>query len=72
MSRLMVVSDLHLGHNNICKYRPFNSAEEHHEILYDNLISNINKQDSLIMLRGMAFTLDWYKKLGDIQCIKKH
>lgn len=71
MSRLMITSDLHLGHNNICKFRPFESAEEHHEILFDNLATNINKRDSLLLLGDIAFNAYWLKRLDEIKCVKK-
>ena len=71
MSRLMISSDLHLGHANICKFRPFKSAEEHHEILFNNLATNIKKRDSLLLLGDIAFDEYWLKRLDEIKCIKK-
>lgn len=72
MSRLMITSDLHLGHKNICKYRTqFNSAEEHDEVVFDNLASNINKRDSLFILGDVAFTDEWLIDLTKIKCRKK-
>ena len=71
MSRLMITSDLHLGHANICKFRPFASAEEHHEILFDNLATNIKKRDSLLLLGDIAFDEFWLNRLDEIKCIKK-
>lgn len=72
MSRLLLTSDLHLGHKAICKYRTqFSSAEEHHEIIYDNLATNVNRRDSLILLGDIAFTPEWLAKIGEIKCVKK-
>lgn len=68
----MITSDLHLGHKNICKFRTqFSSAEEHDEIVFDNLASNIKKRDSLFILGDAAFNIYWLKKIGDIKCVKK-
>lgn len=71
MSRLMITSDLHLGHNNICKYRTeFATAEEHHETLFENLAANVNKRDSLIMLGDMCFSKEWLERIKTIKCAK--
>lgn len=67
----MIGSDLHLGHRAICKYRPFNTAEEHHETVFENFASNINKRDSVFLLGDVAFTKDWLFRLKEIQCAKK-
>lgn len=72
MSRLMISSDLHLGHKNICKYRKdFSSSEEHHEIIFDNLASNIHKRDTLYLLGDVAFDKYWLDKVSKIQCQHK-
>jgi len=72
MSKLLITSDLHLGHNNICKYREgFISAEEHHNIMFDSLASNVNKRDSLILLGDIAFNKEWLQKIKTINCKKK-
>lgn len=68
----MITSDLHLGHKNICKYRTqFSSAEEHDEVVFDNLATNIKKRDSLFILGDVAFNEYWVKKIGTINCVKK-
>ena len=72
MSRLMITSDLHLGHKNIHKFRDqFSTAEEHHEVIFDNLASNIGKRDSLIFLGDVAFDYWWLGRLKSIKCAKK-
>jgi len=69
---LLISSDLHLGHRNICKYRTnFSSPEEHHNIIFDNLASNVNKRDSLILLGDIAFSKEWLQKIKSIRCTKK-
>ena len=72
MSRLMLTSDLHLGHKNICKYREgFTSEEHHNETLYENLAANVNKRDTLYLLGDIAFTHVWLEKIGKIRCQRK-
>ena len=72
MSRLMITSDLHLGHKNIHKFRSqFETAEEHHEFVFENLAMNINKADSLILLGDIAFDHYWLQRVADINCKKK-
>lgn len=68
----MITSDLHLGHKNIHKFRDqFSTAEEHHEIIFDNFASNIKKSDSVILLGDIAFDKNWLNKLSDVKCRKK-
>ena len=72
MSRLLLTSDLHLGHKNICKYRSmFSSAEEHHNIVFDNLATSIRKRDTLWLLGDIAFTKEWLARMKEIKCIRK-
>lgn len=72
MSKLMISSDLHLGHKAICKYRKdFKSSEEHNEILFDNLASNVNKADTLYLLGDVAFDKYWLDKVSKINCKHK-
>ncbi|AUR93088.1 calcineurin-like phosphoesterase [Vibrio phage 1.182.O._10N.286.46.E1] len=72
MTRLMITSDLHLGHENIIKFRTgFDSAEHHHETLFENLASSIQKRDSLILLGDIAFSKYWLDKIKSIKCEKK-
>jgi calcineurin-like phosphoesterase family protein len=68
----MLSSDLHLGHKNICKYRTqFSSAEEHHEIMFDNLATTIKKRDTLWLLGDIAFTREWLERMKEIHCMRK-
>lgn len=72
MTRLMITSDLHLGHKNIHKFRKgFSSADEHHETIFELLASNIQKRDSLILLGDIAFDHYWLNKIKSIKCEKK-
>lgn len=72
MSRLMITSDLHLGHKNIHKFRTkFDNAEEHHQVIFDNFASNINKSDSVILLGDICFDTHWLDQIAKINCRKK-
>ncbi len=72
MSRLLHAADLHLGDPNIHNYRDqFSSAEEHHEVIFDNLASNVHKQDTLVLLGDIALTPEWNERLQTINCRKK-
>lgn len=71
MTRLMITSDLHLGHKNIHKFRPCSSAEAHHEAIYEKLCMSINKRDSIIFLGDIAFDKSWLGKIAEIKCDKK-
>ena len=63
----MITSDLHLGHNNIHKFRTkYSTAEDHHNEIFENLAVNINKADSLILLGDIAFDKYWLNRLSDI------
>jgi len=68
MTRLMITSDLHLGHKNVIKWRPqFSTSEEHDEVLFDNLMSNVNKRDSIIFLGDVAMTKPWLERIAAIK-----
>lgn len=71
MSRILIGSDLHLGHANILKFREgFSSLEEHNEIIYDNFASAVSKRDTLLLLGDVAFTEYWNSKIAEINCKK--
>ena len=68
MSKLFITSDLHLGHRNIHKYRTeFPTAEEHHEIIFDNLACSVNKRDSVYFLGDIAFTKEWLARIATLK-----
>lgn len=56
MSNVFFISDLHLGHKNICKFRPFDSVEEHDEYIKENLLTSLTKRSKLFILGDVAFT----------------
>ena len=56
MSNVWVCADLHLGHSNITKYRPqFSTAEEHHAVILDNVLSCVGKRDKIFFLGDIVF-----------------
>jgi calcineurin-like phosphoesterase family protein len=70
--KLWLMSDLHIGHNNILKYREgFSSVEEHHNTIYENLATSVGKRDTVYLLGDVAFTKEWLKKIKDIRCGRK-
>lgn len=72
MSKLVISSDLHLGHKNVLKFRPeFASDEAHNETIFDRLCWSVNKADSLYLLGDVAFDKYWLGKIGEIKCRKK-
>ena len=72
MSRMLIMSDLHLGHRNICKYRPgFASEEEHSEIIFDNLATGLTKRDTIWFLGDVAFTKEWLARIKTLKCQSK-
>lgn len=66
MPNAFVISDLHLGHNNILKFtrsdgqrlRPFNSLEEMHGTIIENWNSVVKPQDKVYVLGDVAFGSD--------------
>lgn len=69
MARLLLMSDLHLGHNNICKYRTeFSDAEEHHNTIFENLATELRSRDTLYLLGDVAFTREWLSRIGSLRC----
>ena len=57
MSKVLIISDLHFGHANICKFRPeFTTPSEHDEVILSNILSVLNKRDTLWLLGDCFFT----------------
>ena len=65
-----VTADLHLGHNNISKYRSFKSYEEHDKCIISNWNQIITKRDKVIVLGDAAFSLNGLEKLNLLCGIK--
>ena len=72
MSKVWFMSDLHLGHKAICKYRPsFSSEEEHSNTLFENLATTVGKRDVIYLLGDVAFTKEWLDKISKVVCSSK-
>jgi calcineurin-like phosphoesterase family protein len=72
MSRLLFMSDLHLGHDNAYIWREgFSSPEDHHNTIYDNLASELRKSDTLYLLGDVCFTKGWLQKVASLKCRHK-
>lgn len=64
MSLVYVMSDLHLGHKNICNFRTqFSSQEEHDNTILENYKSVVTKRDTVIFLGDVAFNLESLDKI---------
>lgn len=57
MANVWFLSDLHLGHKAICKYRTqFTTQEEHNEYIKEQYHSAVTKRDTVFFLGDVAFT----------------
>lgn len=66
------MSDLHLGHRNIIKYRPqFSTVEEHDNLIFNNLLNGVQKRDTLILLGDVCFNKAWWDRIPEVQAKKK-
>jgi calcineurin-like phosphoesterase family protein len=54
----MIISDTHFGHNNAIKWRPFKTIQEHDEVIYNNIIKTVNKNDVLWILGDVCLHPD--------------
>lgn len=64
MSKLFFVSDLHLGHKAIPKYRPqFTTTEEHDDFIISNYLATVSKRDTIYFLGDVAFSMDAIMRL---------
>jgi len=70
MAETFVTSDLHFGHKNIVKYRPFISSEEHDALVISNWNALITKQDRVIVLGDVAFNEAGLKKIALLNGVK--
>ena len=68
MSRVYIISDLHLGHKAICKYRTeFSTPEEMYQTFLSNTLETLDKRDTLWMLGDCFFTessVDWLREVA--------
>ena len=65
MSAVYFLSDLHLGHKNICKFRTdFLSVEEHNALIKENYHRRVTKRDTVYFLGDVAFDVE---SLADVK-----
>lgn len=77
-----IISDTHLGHDNISNFRhilwsndindqrKLLSSEEHHELVYEGLMQ-VPKRATLFLLGDIAFTAEWREKIKALPCRNK-
>lgn len=75
MSTAFFVSDLHLGHKNIPKYREkygkqFETLDSHDEYIIQRIVETVNKRDVLYILGDCCFSKDKLYLLDEIPCAK--
>jgi len=71
MSRIFVISDLHLGHNNLAKHRGFEDAESQDEYIVAQWNSVITKRDTVWVLGDITMEHHkHYPKLNLLNGIK--
>ena len=59
MSRSYAIADLHMGHKNICTFRPqFESVRQHDDHILECILRTCGKRDSLYILGDCFFTMD--------------
>ena len=56
MSAVYFLSDCHLNHKNICKFREgFTSVEQHNALIKENYHKRVTKRDTVYFLGDVAF-----------------
>jgi calcineurin-like phosphoesterase family protein len=77
MSAVYGIADLHIGHNNVCRFRTqFSSVEEHDAYVIGSILSVCGKNDVLWLLGDCFFTeesLDYLRilraRVGQIKLV---
>ena len=72
MGRILMISDLHLGHENMAKYRGFKSSEEHDNLIVSNWNKTVLKKDTVWILGDVCMEKPHnYKVLSSLPGYKK-
>lgn len=66
MSKVWFASDPHWSHNNICKYRPFETPEEHDNTVFENIMAPLKKRDTLWILGDICFNKESLWRIVEI------
>lgn len=65
MANVWFISDLHLDHKSICKYRSqFTSVEEHNTAIKENYHKVVTKRDKVFFLGDVAFSKEALKDVS--------
>lgn len=67
MSQVRIIADLHLGHRNICKYRPFDSIKQHEQAIIDGWNNVVGKRDVVYVLGDAVFESTSLHVLGGLR-----
>ena len=74
MSEVKFISDLHLGHKTILEFgnnktlRGGTNADEHDEWIIDQINSNVNKNDLLIVCGDVCMDINKIHLLEKVRC----
>lgn len=63
MANVWFISDIHAGHKNLTKWRPFDTEEEHFNLVKENYHKVVTKRDHVYFLGDIAFNQE---RLWDI------
>ena len=67
MSKIYFFSDTHFGHNNVAKWRGFNSSEEHDALIIENWNKIITKKDVVYVLGDITMEKGNYEVLKELK-----
>ena len=66
MSKTYIISDLHLGHENLAIHRGFSSARVQDELITSNWNNTVTKYDKVIILGDIAMNKKYYPILEEM------
>lgn len=71
MSRVLMISDLHLGHENMAKKRGWSNTDEFHEALIADWNKEVRKRDTIYILGDITMESDkYYPVLNELNGVK--
>ena len=71
MSKVYVIADLHLGHDNCAKWRGFDSAKDQDSYIKAQWNSVISKRDIVWILGDVAMNKKFYPFLDELNGVKR-
>lgn len=66
MSHVFFIGDLHFGHENIHKFRPFVNEYDHRHHLIETWNGTVKKRDIVYVLGDAAFTSEGLDSIGEL------